>query len=184
MRLNHSGEMEADDRALVTAFLDSRNEDAFGALYRRHSPILYGLAHRLTGAVDAADVVQETWIRAIGALPSFAWASSLRTWLCSIAVNCCRERWRRQGGHRDHELVMPPPIWPSEYAIDVETALARLAPGYRAVVVLHDIYGFTHAEIASQLGIDAGTSKSQLSRARQALRALLDPRSKEVPNVR
>ena len=174
--------MEADDRALVTAFLDTRSEDAFRALYRRHSPILYGLAHRLAGAIDAADVVQETWIRAIGALPSFAWASSLRTWLCGIAVNCCRERWRRREG--DHELVMSPPNWPSDSAIDLEAALARLAPGYRAVVVLHDIYGYTHAEIASQLGIDAGTSKSQLSRARQALRALLDPRLKGVPHVR
>jgi RNA polymerase sigma-70 factor (ECF subfamily) len=174
--------MEPDDRALVRTFLDTRGEDVFRALYRRHTPVVYGLAYRLVGEADAADVVQETWIRAIGALPSFAWASSLRTWLCGIAVNCCRERWRRHD--LNGELVTPWSPWSADSAIDVEAALERLAPGYRAVVVLHDIYGYTHSEIATQLGIDTGTSKSQLSRARQALRALLDPSSRGVPHDR
>jgi RNA polymerase sigma-70 factor (ECF subfamily) len=57
--------------------------------------------------------------------------------------------------------------------VDLETALDRVAPGYRAVVVLHDLEGFTHEEIAALLGIEPGTAKSQLSRARRAVRAWL-----------
>ncbi|MFQ5510795.1 MAG: RNA polymerase sigma factor [Candidatus Krumholzibacteriia bacterium] len=52
-------------------------------------------------------------------------------------------------------------------------ARARLPPGRREVLILYDVGGFTHAEVAAMLGIDAGTSKSQLSRARQAMRAYL-----------
>jgi len=59
---------------------------------------------------------------------------------------------------------------PAEDALDVERALARLPPGYRAVLVLHDLEGYTHSEIARVLGIEPGTSKSQLARARQFLR--------------
>ena len=163
--------MDQDDRALVAAFLAARSEDAFGTLYRRHSPMVFGLARRLAGAAEAEDVLQEAWVRAIAGLPAFAWASSLRTWLCGIAVNCCRERWRRQITSPEPEPVVAPAI--SERTLDVQAALARLSPGYRAVVVLHDVYGYTHVEIAAMLDIEAGTSKSQLARGRQALRVLL-----------
>ena len=58
-------------------------------------------------------------------------------------------------------------------ALDLEAALQRLSPGYRAVVVLHDVYGYTHPEIATLLGCEVGTSKSQLARGRGVLRQLL-----------
>ena len=94
-------------------------------------------------------------------------------------VNCCRERFRGPlfeeiaeeqltAGGVDRGNV--------ERTIDLERALSSLPPGYRAVIVLHDVEGYTHREIAAALEIDEGTSKSQLSRARQALRARLDPR--------
>jgi RNA polymerase sigma-70 factor (ECF subfamily) len=60
--------------------------------------------------------------------------------------------------------------------IDLETAIAALAPGYRAVLVLHDVEGFTHEEIGDRLGITAGTSKGQLFKARRVVRAMLSPR--------
>jgi RNA polymerase sigma-70 factor, ECF subfamily len=123
---------------------------------------------------EAEDVVQESWIRAVGGLPRFAWQSSLRTWLCSIVVNCCREVWRASR----QELVVEDvhvgvPADDIAERIDVAAALARLPTGYRAVLVLHDMIGYTHEEIAERLGIEPGTSKSQLSRARRAMRRLL-----------
>jgi RNA polymerase sigma-70 factor (ECF subfamily) len=62
--------------------------------------------------------------------------------------------------------------------MDIEAAIARLAPGYRMVLVLHDVEGFTHEEIALQLGIAPGTSKAQLFKARRVMRALLTGREK------
>lgn len=160
-----------DDRALVRAFLDRRTDEAFHGLYQRHSPVLFGLAVRLIGAADAEDVVQEAWLRAIRALLDFRWGSTLRTWLCGIVVNCCRERWRTSPG----EVVGGDPTFVTtpEHAIDLEAALARLPSGYRAAVVLYDIYGYTHPQIAELLGCEIGTSKSQLARGRRALRELL-----------
>lgn len=166
---------DQDDRSAVRALLQQRDEAAFRVLYARHTPTLYALALRLLGERrhDADDVLQETWIRSVVALPRFAWQSSLRTWLCSIVVNCCREVWRNA---RD-ELVIEEThaVESLDIAghIDVTTALSRLPTGYRAVLVLHDIMGYTHEEIAERLGIETGTSKSQLSRARRAMRRVL-----------
>jgi RNA polymerase sigma-70 factor (ECF subfamily) len=58
--------------------------------------------------------------------------------------------------------------------VDLEAAIAALPAGYRAVLVLHDVEGFTHAEIARQLGLAVGTSKSQLFAARRAVRHRLE----------
>lgn len=164
------------DRADVDALQKDRDEAAFRALYARHTPALYALALRLLAERrgEAEDVLQETWMRAVIGLSGFGWQSTLRTWLSSIVVNCCREVWRA----KLEELVVDEAQlgFHSEDAaarIDVRTALARLPTGYRAVLVLHDIAGFTHEEIASRLEIEVGTSKSQLSRARRAMRRAL-----------
>jgi len=160
----------------VAAVLQRGDETAFRSLYARHSAALYALALRLLGErrQEAEEVVQESWIRAVGGLARFAWQSTLRTWLCSIVVNCCREVWRESR----EELVVG--AWHDDRhsedmasRIDVATALERLPAGYRAVLVLHDIMGFTHEEIAARLDIESGTSKSQLSRARRAMRRAL-----------
>jgi len=161
------------DRELVERFLKSRSEEAFRALYSRHSPLVHGLARRLLGGhADAEDVHQEAWLRAIRALPDFRWESSLGSWICGIAVNCCRERWRRNGalgGDEREEIVTSP----NEEGVDIDRALERLPAGYRAVLILHDVLGYTHEEIARRLEIEPGTSKSQLARGREAIRALL-----------
>jgi RNA polymerase sigma-70 factor (ECF subfamily) len=165
----------ADDRRDAQALVDSGDEAAFRRLYRRHSPALYALARRLMADDQAAsEIVQDTWVRAVAGLQRFAWQSALRTWLSSIAVNCCRERWSGRGERFDDI-----PIDTASRAedpllrVDLERALASLPTGYRTVLVLHDVEGYTHEEIAHQLGVDPGTSKSQLSRARRALRVRL-----------
>jgi RNA polymerase sigma-70 factor (ECF subfamily) len=85
---------EADDRQLAEEVIRRRDESAFRRLYRRHSPALYLFALRLSGGDEsrAEEMVQGTWIRALEGLPAFAWRSTLRTWLCGIAVNYGREQ--------------------------------------------------------------------------------------------
>jgi RNA polymerase sigma-70 factor, ECF subfamily len=116
---------------------------------------------------------------AVERLPGFRWESSLRTWLAGIMVNVCRDIVRRGIRERERRAAgstAPPMVRPDAGALDVERAIAQLPEGYREVLVLHDIEGYTHEEISGLLGIDAGTSKSQLSRARQALRSRLSGR--------
>ena len=168
---------EDDDGRLIAAVVQARDETAFRALYRRHTPALYRLALRLGGSDEpwAEDLVQKTWIRAVDALPGFAGRSAFRTWLSGIAVNCAREDWRERrislevawGPEAD---AVSSPVSDTAGRIDLERAIAELPHGYRQVVVLHDIEGFTHEEVAALLGIEVGTCKSQLSRARRRLR--------------
>jgi RNA polymerase sigma-70 factor (ECF subfamily) len=162
-----------DDRSAVERFLRERSESAFDDLYSRHAPAMYALARRLLGASgEEDDVLQEAWIRAIRKLPGFRWESALRTWLCGVVVNCCRERFRDPLFDPVPE-DLPAPDAGADATLLIERALARLPPGYRAIVILHDVEGFTHAEIGTLLAIDPGTSKSQLFRGRRQLRRLL-----------
>lgn len=169
---------EASDRALAERVSRDGDERAFRVLYRRHTPVLYPFALRLLGGdeLEAEDAVQETWIRATRALSGFRWEASLRTWLLGILLNVCRNLFRRRD-RRWLELkedpVAPVPGVDAEARIDLESAIALLPPGYRSVLVLHDVEGHRHEEIGALLEISPGTSKSQLFHARRALRALL-----------
>jgi RNA polymerase sigma-70 factor, ECF subfamily len=165
---------EDEDRQLVAAFLQARSETAFLAIYRRHTRGLYSLALRLLDgrSADAEDVIQETWLRAMSSIHAFAWQSSLRTWLCGFVVNCARETIRRQTSTVEPRQSTPLQS-STDAAIDVRRAIALLPEGYRTVIVLHDVQGFAHTEIAEMLGIDTGTSKSQLFNARRAMRSLM-----------
>ena len=155
--------------------VQGRDERAFRELYRLHTPAMYAMALRLLArnAADAEDAIQEAWLRAVRGLRGFRGDSSLRTWLVGITVRCAleigRRRTRRFDADGDAEFVRAPDL---EH-LDLEAALAALADGYREIVVLHDVHGYTHSEIADLLGIDEGTSRSQLSRARQILRRVL-----------
>jgi RNA polymerase sigma-70 factor (ECF subfamily) len=166
-----------DDRELVAEFLATRSEQAFRRLYRRHASAVYALLLKLTAgdSARAEDCLQDAWLRAIAGLERFAWRSSLRTWIRGIAINCWREGWRERAPLRlveDIEPEVPAAVSPLD-VIALERAIARLPDGYRAVLVLHDVEGFTHEEIAEALGIVPGTSKSQLARARAVVRRSL-----------
>ncbi|MEO8450080.1 MAG: RNA polymerase sigma factor [Gemmatimonadota bacterium] len=168
----------SDERALVTRVIEQRDEAAFRALYRLHTPALYRLALRLSGGSGATadEAVHDAWIRAAEGLAGFEWRSALRTWLTGILLNCLREGWRETAEPTEplDDHVPASATISVELRIDLETALRELAPGYRSVLVLHDIEGYTHEEIAALLGIDAGTSKSQLARGRRVLRRRLE----------
>jgi RNA polymerase sigma-70 factor (ECF subfamily) len=169
-----------EDRGLVGRYIELRDESSFRELYRRHSPSIFGLVLRLSGydREEAEDTVQETWVRACRKMGEFRWESSLKTWLCSIAVMRTRER-RRSRSRRPEESLDPedaPPRPPAAHgvvSVDLERAIASLPERYRHVLVLRDIEGYTHDEIGRMLEISPGTSKSQLFRARRAIREFL-----------
>ena len=177
-------EPDRDDRNLVDAYLLRREERAFRDLYRRHTPAMYGTVLRMSrgDATLAEDAVQAAWIRAATRLDSFRWESSLRSWLTGIAINCWRESWRRAG--RAEIVELPDlPIAPAQlrviHRLDLQRAIDRLPDGYREVLLLHDVEGYTHDEIGRLMGIRNGTSKSQLSRARRAVRRWLEGSEEE-----
>ena len=167
------------DRSAVEAFLRRADESAFDALYARHTSKLMGLALRLSGGDEAlaAEVVQEAWVRALPQLGGFRWQSAFSTWLCAFVVNVWREESRRRArGGGDWEVVEQCTAGVAEtpgLGLDVTRAIDGLAPGFRSVLVLYGVYGYSHDEIGRMLGISTGTSKSQLSRARAALRRAL-----------
>ena len=155
------------------------DERAFRAMYRHHTPQLYGLAMRLLGhnERDAEDALQTAWLRAAPRLAEFRWESKLSTWLSGFIVNCARETNRKAKPQVEvtDDTLRPSPVRGIATRIDLERAVANLAPRYREVLVLHDIEGYCHREIADLLGIEEGTSKSQLCRARRAIRNELTP---------
>lgn len=169
----------ATDRRLAEAVLHYGEERAFRELYRRHTPRLLGFVGRILGRseAEAEDVVQEAWLRACQGLGRFRWDSAFSTWLLGIGLNVARDFLRRSARSPDLSLEdFPDPPGPMSFddeRIDLERSIAMLPDGYRMVLVLHDVEGMRHEEIAERLGITAGTSKSQLSRARGALRHLL-----------
>jgi len=170
---------QLSDRELADRVVADGDEAAFEILYRRHTPSVFRFVLRLSGgdAVEAEDLMQETWLRAARSLGRFEWKSAFCTWLMGIALNQFRELARRNG----RRLVTVEGEWdvPSEASepgvrMDLERAIRLLPPGFRTVLVLHDVEGFTHREIGERLGIAEGTSKSQLHEARRAMRGLLN----------
>lgn len=167
-----------DDDVLLDRVREG-DEAAFRALYRAHSGPLYRLALRMCGGRDetAQDAVQEAWSRAIARLDRFDRGGSVRGWLNGFVVRCSleRTRWERRGG----EGLPDEDAWPSPGGdrpverIDLERAFEALPAGYRSVLVLHDLEGYTHEDIARLLGVSPGTSKSQLSRGRAWMRRAL-----------
>lgn len=172
---------DATDAELIERYSRQDDDRAFLTLYDRHAPAMFALAHRLMGGRHdvAADALQDAWMRIVPRLSAFRGESALRTWLCGFVVNCCRERFREPLFEELPDLPRQPSS--EDRQIDLERALAALPAGYRAVIVLHDIEGYTHREIGTALGIDEGTSKSQLSRGRDALRRRLSPRGTRLP---
>ncbi|MBR9989437.1 MAG: sigma-70 family RNA polymerase sigma factor [Gemmatimonadetes bacterium] len=149
-------------------------------LYRRYAPRVHAVVRRLAGDdALAEDWAQDAWVRAFRALPAFRGDARFSTWLHRIAVNSALHgrRWR------DRRVSREDPLLPERdhsgrndhvvLRISLQRALDELPEGMRQIVVLHDVEGYTHEEIGELLGIAAGTSKSQLFKARARLRGLL-----------
>ena len=155
---------------------------AFEALYRTHSSAVYAVCRRMLSDDRAArELLQDVFVRAWERLPSFRGESSLATWLHRIGVNMVLERVRsskREASRRGDAADDSPgrsTERDTDARLDLESALATLPAGARQVFVLHDVYGYSHDEIATLVGIAAATARVQLWRARRALMRILEP---------
>lgn len=185
------------DVALVRRF-NGGDESAFLEIMSHYReklfPIVFSL---LRNRSDAEEIVQDTFIRAHRGLAKFRGDSSLATWLHRIAVNLARNRYwyffrrRRQdtlsldcplGEESDAtftELVAaedPDPARTAtteEFSALVETCMGRLDPRHREILTLRNLLHHSYDEIAARLGINVGTVKSRIARARENLRSLL-----------
>lgn len=158
---------------------------AFERVYRAHVPRVHGLARRMAGPEAADELTQDVFVRVWQKLGTFRGESAFGTWLHRLAVNVIVERFRTLGVARARfladsepvlELAAAPPRSRPDLGMDLQAAIEQLPPGARQVFVLHDVEGYRHDEIGTLLGVSPGTSKSQLHRARQALRGLLQAR--------
>jgi RNA polymerase sigma-70 factor (ECF subfamily) len=163
--------------------------EAFEELFRRHRRLVYGLCLRMTqDAAEAEDVTQEVFVLLFRKVGMFRGESAFTTWLHRLTVNQVLMRFRKNKARREdaledeelrpHESVRPASPRASQMIdrLTLESALAKLPPGYRAAFILHDIEGYEHEEVARILGCAVGTSKSQLHKARAKLRKLLNAR--------
>ncbi len=177
--------------------------DAVSALYRQHERRAYNLALRTLGNPwDAADVTQEAFIKAFRNLDSFKGESRFSTWLHRIVVNAAYDHLRRQRPEPMESEILDDLSGPAgsaavvgsshegiDPAVDglsdpLREALMSLNEGFRFAVVLCDLLGFPYSEAAAILGVQEGTIKSRIFRAREALAATLTAVGYDLPGVR
>jgi RNA polymerase sigma-70 factor (ECF subfamily) len=193
----HDSTVEPDELAhLVDAARDG-DRDAFDELVRRTYVDAYTLAVRLTSdEEDARDVVQEAYLRAWRGLHRFRGDAQFSTWLYRITANAAFTHVQKRRRQRTTTLddveepidlafeSSPEQVAESSAGLrDLADALNRLPDGMRHVVVLKDVYGLSHEDIASETGISVAAAKVRLHRGRKRLRDLLyggmDPRRSE-----
>jgi RNA polymerase sigma-70 factor (ECF subfamily) len=152
------------------------------ALYDAHVDRVYRLAYRVAGEEDLArDFTQEAFIRAFDRLPGFRRQSSFATWLYTITMSVSLNGIRSVRRIRTREVSLDGAellgdrrrIADPDLKDRLQAAIEALPTGYRTVFLMHDLEGYTHEEIGEVLGIQSGTSKAQLFRARARLREVL-----------
>ncbi|MEJ7812716.1 MAG: RNA polymerase sigma factor [Gemmatimonadaceae bacterium] len=178
-----------DEHGLIARIL-AGDPAAERALYDAHVDRVYRLAFRMAGDDDLArEWTQDTFIRAFERLGDFRGQSAFGTWLHTIAMSVSLNGLRKVKRFRTREASLDEAASAPARSREAEPDLKRrlkqaidaLSDGYRAVFVMHDVEGYTHEEIGAALGVEAGTSKANLSRARAKLReALADFRGEWV----
>lgn len=173
-------EPAVDDAGYVRAARDG-DAAAFGKLVRMHQRRAYGIARAIVLThEDAEDAVQDAFLHAYRAMARFDAAYPFAAWLARIAANAALDLVRRRRVRATEEL--PPtialpfsdPAERSELGARLNAALAGLPARQRAVLVLHDVEGYRHAEIGGMLGMPEGTARSDLHHARATMRRALD----------
>lgn len=157
--------------------------DCFANLYDRYHRKLFSLCYRFTrDLADAEEQLQEIFMRMLDKIGQFNGQAAFSTWLHRLAVNHLinfqRHRNRRLDDVALEEQAVEKPARKNDpnLALTLEKALRELPAGYRHVFILHDQEGFRHDEIGEMLGCSAATSRSQLCRARMALRETIRSR--------
>lgn len=150
------------------------DQRAFEQIFRSHAPRVHALACWLGHEGDADDITQDVFVLVWRKLRLFDGRSSFQTWLHRVAVNAIISRARRLKPHTSIDFTSEGSHGSAEDRIVLDDLIARLDPDLRHVFVLHDVEGYKHDEIATLLGIPAGTSGSRLHRARTLLRTALN----------
>ncbi len=172
------------------------DEGAFGELVREHQHMIHALTYRMTGsAEDAADLAQDTFIKAWQRIGTFRGDSSFGTWVHRIALNLCLN-WRRRAvrfqqlhaGLEREARIVPTPAddrgsLEAERSHRVNEALQKLSPADRAAVVLTVFEGFNHAQAARQLGCAETTVSWRVWLARRKLRKWLSDLGPDSPEA-
>lgn len=187
--------LNLSDIDLLTEATDNTKtaEEAFEDLYTQHYRRVYSLCLRMTANVaDAEDLAHDVFLQVQRKLASFRGDSAFTTWLHRITVNQVLMHFRKKSVRtemttEDGEIpeleqhftsrVQSAPIVDR---IALVAAIEKLPTGYRTIFLLHDVEGYEHEEIARVLGISAGTSKSQLHKARLRLRSMLLKRNEPI----
>ncbi|MDX1578266.1 MAG: sigma-70 family RNA polymerase sigma factor [Gemmatimonadota bacterium] len=179
-----------EERDLI-ASAKAGDRAAMGELYERHSRRVYTVIRRLVGDDHLAeDLSQEAWVRIFKKLHLFRGDSAFGTWAYRLATNVALNRLRRSSKRSKVESSAELPRVskaPDDTVVNrrvLSAALDQLPPGYRKVLVLHDVEGWTHAEIAESLDCSTGTSKSQLHKARARMRDLIAPTRTDYDGTR
>ncbi len=162
-----------------------REPEAYEELVQRYQGRIYSLCFRMVGEPnDAADIAQETFIRAYKSLKTFRLDARFSPWIYKIAVNLCLNHRKSRATHPEFALDES---WPAanisperqveqrELREVLTEAVAELPPRYRAAVLLRYIHDLTYDDIAESLGVPLGTVKTWLYRARERLQDRLAP---------
>jgi RNA polymerase sigma-70 factor (ECF subfamily) len=186
--LDSSGKLEGKN---MTVDLDAQlaaagDMEAFENIHRRYHHRVYAVCLRMIrNAALAEDLAQEVFIQLFRKISTFRGDSSFSTWLHRLTVNQVLMHFRRPNVRSEQTTedgTLPLRMVtgtenPNKMAvidrISLDQAISQLAPGYRTVFILHDVHGYEHEHIGRMLGCSAGTSKSQLHKARLKLRKLL-----------
>jgi RNA polymerase sigma-70 factor (ECF subfamily) len=176
-----------DDRQLVER-IRAGDRSAQRELYDAHVDRVYRLAYRMAGEdALARDLTQDTFVRVFEKLDGFRGDAAFTTWLHAVATSVVLNGLRRQKRIRERERdleaarhVGTTPEGPEpDLKRRLQAAVSALPDLYRSVFVMHDLEGYTHREIAAALGVQPGTSKARLSRARARLRIELQDFAEE-----
>jgi RNA polymerase sigma-70 factor, ECF subfamily len=190
--LVRAGEVSAQESLFVLR-LKANEDAAYDELVRTYNSSIFHVAYRMLGdTAEAADVVQEIFIKVFRNIGGFKGESALKTWIFRIALSeiLNRLRWWKsrhrsstfslddQPGGNGHYVTDSGPtpdevLESKEREFAIQQALGKLSRDHRSIVVLRDIEGFSYTEIADVLGISIGTVKSRLARARGDLKKSL-----------
>lgn len=195
--MKENKDVGADDDLRFVSLCKKGDIDAFEYLVNKHQKKMLNVAYRMVGSYEeACEVVQDAFVSAYKNIKDFEGRSGFSTWLCSIVINLSKNRLKQIKSGLIHErFSMDDPVaaedgfFRIEPASDAPSVLEQLEKkelqekvqgcinsldgDFRAVLVLRDLQGFSYDEIGSALRINAGTVKSRLSRAREAVRDCL-----------
>ena len=185
--------LESDEYWLNRARMG--DAEAFANLFHSNKARIYALCLRMTAsATEAEDLTQDAFLRAFRKLATFRGDSNISTWLYRIAINTVLMHFRKRStanatlneplsreidpGRDDGRLSM------AVDRIALSRAIKQLPKGYRTILLMHEVKGYGHSEIAQKLNCTVGNSKSQLHKAKAKMRDLMTNKTHRVQDPR